>query len=55
MERTKAIIEKIRQKQGTAEVGHSTIGNESESVLVEFDSYMSHFSIFSSVCFFRHK
>jgi hypothetical protein len=47
----KAEIEKIRQRQDTAEAGQSTIGNRSESVLGEFDSYMSLFSIFSSVCF----
>jgi hypothetical protein len=51
MRRKKAEIKKIRQRQGTAQAGQSTIGNGSESVLGEFDSCMSLFSILSSVYF----
>jgi hypothetical protein len=51
IERKKAVIKEIRQRQGMAEAGQSTIGNWSESVLGEFWLLHESFSIFSSVHF----
>jgi hypothetical protein len=55
MERKKAVIKEIRQRQRTAEASQSTIGNGSESVLGEFDSCVSLFLFLVVFVFFRCK
>jgi hypothetical protein len=54
-EKERAEIKKIRQKQSTMEAGQSTIGNESESVLIEFDSCVNLFLFLVVFVFFRRK
>jgi hypothetical protein len=52
MERKKAVIKEIRQRQGTMEAGQSTISNMSESILGEFDSCVSLFLFLVVFVFF---
>jgi hypothetical protein len=54
MEKKKAVIKEIHQRQGTTEAGRS-IGNGSESVLGQFDSRMCLFLLLVVFVFFRCK